>query len=134
MVLESMNRCCSSIDRDAEGATSHGETFDRDLTAKDLNRGLTSIRRLYRGLALPIEGDVLDLRLYEDVLLTGPLHQKDIAVFEALQDRPYSASCTAIDVNRCSADARRCVEPKGNGNNEQQDSTLRSHCAMPVAR
>ena len=75
------------VDRDAEGASNNGEAFDGDLAAKDLDRGLTWIRRLDRGLALPIEGDVAQLRLYQDVLLTGPLHENNIAGFEAIQDR-----------------------------------------------
>ena len=73
--------------------------------------------------------DVLQLRRYQDVLLTGPLHQNNIACFEAIQDRRYSASCIAIDVNRCSADVQSRGEPK---NKKQQDRTLRSHFAMAV--
>src|SRR5260221_4134310 len=117
------------IDRDAEGASNNGEAFNGDLAAKNLDRGLTWIRRLDRGLALSIERDVLELRLYQDVLLTDALHQKNVADFEAIQDRSYSASCIAIDGNCFSAE----VQDRGEAEHkEQQEPTLRSHFAMAV--
>ena len=106
------DRRCSSVDCDAEGAPSHGEAFDRHLTAKDLDRRPTCIRRLDPGLALPIEGDALEFRLDQDILLTGTVHQNDIAGFESTQDRPYSASLIAIDINRCGTDLRGRGETK----------------------
>ena len=42
------------------------------------------IGRLDRGIAWPSKGDVLELRLNQDVLLTGPLHEEDIAMTTAL--------------------------------------------------
>lgn len=47
------DRRCSSVDRDAEGAPSHREAFDRDLTAKDLDRRPTRICRLDVALRCP---------------------------------------------------------------------------------
>ena len=76
------DRRSSSVDRDTEGAPGHGEAFDRHFTALDLDRRPTCIRRLDRGLTLPIEGDALEFRLDQDILLTSTVHQNDIPGFK----------------------------------------------------
>ncbi len=74
---------------------------------------------------------MLDLRLHQDVFLTGPLHEKNIAGFEVIQDRPNSASCIAIDGNGCGADLRDRGEAK---HKELQEPRLRSQFDLAVGR
>ncbi len=117
-------RRSSSVDRDAEGAASHGEAFDRHLAAQDLDRWPTCIRCLNRCLALTIEGDALEFGLDQDVLLTGTVHQNDIPGFEPIQDRPHGASFIAIDINRCGTDLTGRGEPKKKENCECHHPSL----------
>ena len=63
----------SPVHGDSEETTSHGETLDGDFAAKNLHRGLACIESGNCGLALPIDGDPVDFRVYEDVLSTGAL-------------------------------------------------------------
>jgi len=63
----------SPVHGDSEETTSHRETLDADFAAKNLHRGLACIESGNCGLALPIDGDPVDFRVYEDVLSTGAL-------------------------------------------------------------
>jgi hypothetical protein len=103
---------CSSVDRDPELSSSDDQALDRDLTPEDLDSGLTCIRSVNCGLALPIDGDAIEFRLYQDVLPTSPLHQDDIRRFQARQGRSHSTSRIAIDSDRFGSDPRDCGEPK----------------------
>ena len=74
---------CGVIDAEAGGHLFLGHSGAGKTTTTRLWKSLRNpeilsddriILRLDRGFALPIEGDVLQLHRYQDVLLTGPLH------------------------------------------------------------
>ena len=92
----------SPVHRDSEQTTSHRETPDGDFAAKDLDRGLACIESSDCGLALPIDGDPADCRVYEDVLSTGALDTQHVSRFELTERRPNRGSGIAINRYRCS--------------------------------
>ena len=77
--------------QDAEEAAGNSEALDRDLTAENLDRGLACIGRINRRLVLPIDGNALEFRLYQNILPTGPVHRNDIPRFQATEFRPTAA-------------------------------------------
>ena len=64
-----------------------------------------------RPLALPVESDVIDSRLDQDVLSASPLYQDDIARFQGREGRSHGSSHIAIDRNSFGSDPRDGGEP-----------------------
>ena len=111
---------CSSVDRDPELSSNNDQTLNRDLTPEDLDSGLACIRGVDRRLALPVEGDVIESCLYQDVLPASPLYQEDIAGFQTRQRWSHSASRIAIGSGRFGSDPRGCCEPKTKEDDDRQ--------------
>jgi hypothetical protein len=74
-----------------------------------------------RPLALPVENDVIDPCLYQDVLAASPLYQEDIAGFQTRERRPHSTSRIAIDSGRFGSDPRGRCEPKTKEDDDHPD-------------
>src|SRR5438876_7571425 len=87
----------------------------------ETSRPLARIRGVDRRLALPIEGDVIEPCLYQDVLSASPLYQEHITGFQARQRRSNSASRIAIDSGRFGSDPRACCETKTKEEDDHPD-------------
>ena len=92
----------SSVHGNSEETTSHRETLDGDFAAKNLDRGLACIEPGDGGLALSIDGDPVDFRVYDDVLSTGALDEQHVSRYELSERRPDCSSGIAINRYRCS--------------------------------
>jgi hypothetical protein len=91
----------ASVDRDAKRAAGHRETLDCHLAAEYLDGGAACVRCIDRRLSLTIESDAQNLRRYQQVLTTRPLHQDDVTRFQATEDWPDRGSPIAVDIHCC---------------------------------
>ena len=96
----------ASVDRDAKRAAGHRETLDRHFAAEYLDGGTACVRRIDRRLSLTIESDAQNLRRYQQILTTRPLHQDDVTRFHSTENRSDGGSAIAVDIHRCGVEVR----------------------------